>query len=80
MKINVPIIVKLAEQSMTLKEVTRIRAGSIIEFNKPWDTDLDLLINNKTIGHGQAVKVGEKFGLRISKLISIQDTIKAMGS
>lgn len=79
LKLEVPVIVRLAERVMPLQEVVNLCTGAIIEFDKPSDSELDLMINNKCIGNGQAVKVGENFGLRINHVGSVQERIKAMG-
>ena len=65
---------------MPLSEILNLTSGAIIEFEKSSDGELDLLINNKCIGHGQAVKVGENFGLRITDIGSVQERIRAMGA
>lgn len=79
LNLEVPVIVSLAERTMPLSEIVAISTGAIIEFDKPADSELELLINNKCIGAGQAVKVGENFGLRVSRVGTLQDRIKAMG-
>ncbi len=56
-----------------------IANSAIVEFDKPSDSELELLINNKCIGLGQAVKVGENFGLRITRIGSLHDRITALG-
>jgi flagellar motor switch/type III secretory pathway protein FliN len=43
--------------------------GSIIKFDKTCDELLELSIGNRTVARGEAVKVGDKFGLRISGLV-----------
>ena len=40
---------------------------------------LELLINNKTIGVGEAVKVGENFGLRLTQIGDVKQVIASMG-
>jgi flagellar motor switch protein FliN/FliY len=75
----VPIIVRLAERKLHLSEVMRLGAGAIIEFAKASDEPLELLINNKPIAVGEAVKVGENFGLRISQIGDVAQLVKAMG-
>lgn len=79
LKLHVPVIVQLAERSMPLSEIISLTTGAIIEFEKPADTELDLMINNKCIGRGQAVKVGENFGLRVTLIGSLKSRILAMG-
>ena len=79
MKLQVPVIVKLAERKLSLSEVMRIGVGAIIEFSKSSEESLELLINNKTIGIGDAVKVGENFGLRVTQVGDVREIVKAMG-
>lgn len=78
LQIEVPVIVRLAHRSMRVKEIMKLATGSIIEFEKAADAELDLMINNEVIGHGQAVKVGENFGLRILRILSLRDKIEAL--
>ena len=79
LNLEVPVIVELARREMVLAEILNLGSGAIIEFEKPFDAPLELKINNKTIGLGQAVKVGEKFGLRVGQIGSVTHRIKAMG-
>jgi hypothetical protein len=44
------------------------------------DEPLELLINNKVIGVGETVKVGENFGLRITQIGDLKQVIKSLGS
>jgi flagellar motor switch protein FliN/FliY len=77
--LHVPIIVKLAERKLSLSEVMRLGAGAIIEFSKSHGEPLELMINNKTIGLGEAVKVGENFGLRLTQIGDVREIIASLG-
>jgi flagellar motor switch protein FliN/FliY len=79
LRIEVPVIVKLAERKLTVAEVMRLGTGAIIEFFKASDEPLELLVNNKPIGVGEAVKVGENFGLKISQIGDVQQIIQSLG-
>ena len=80
LRLQVPVIVKLAERKLTMVEVLRLGNGSIVEFFKSSDQPLELLINNKTIAVGETVKVGENFGLRITQIGDIKQIIEAMNA
>ena len=80
LRLKVPVIVKLAERKLMLSEVMRLGVGAILEFSKASDEPLELLINNKPIGLGEAVKVGENFGLRINQIGDMKQIVAAMGS
>jgi flagellar motor switch protein FliN/FliY len=79
LRMHVPVIVKLAERKLTLAEVMRLGPGAIIEFVKASDEPLELLINNKAIALGDAVKVGENFGLKIKQIGDVKEVIRSMG-
>ena len=79
LKLQVPVIVQLAARSMNMQDVLELNVSSIIEFERPCDAELDLIVSNRQIGLGHAVKVGENFGLRVTRIGSIYDTIKALG-
>lgn len=80
LRLQVPVIVKLAERKLSLAEVMRLGNGAIIEFFKSSDEPLQLLINNKVIGTGETVKVGENFGLRITNIGDVKQVIRSMTS
>ena len=77
--IEVPVIVRLGMRRMTVGEVMRLDVGAIIEFAKSAEEELELLVNNIGVGKGQAVKVGENFGIKLTKIGSLRDTIKKLG-
>ncbi len=78
LKLEVPVIVRLGDRMMTTHDVISLVPGSIIELTKKADEELDLLVNNKQIGLGSAVKVGENFGIRISYIGDVRARIEAM--
>jgi flagellar motor switch protein FliN/FliY len=78
LQLQVPVIVKLAERKLALSEVMRLGVGAIIEFSKSSEEPLQLLINNKPIGLGEAVKVGENFGLRVTRIGSMRELVESL--
>jgi flagellar motor switch protein FliN/FliY len=58
----------------------RLGVGAIIEFHKAADDELELLANNKIIGKGHAVKVGENFGIKLTSIGPIKETIRILGT
>ena len=79
LRLEVPVIVKLADRKLLLSEVMRLGAGAIIEFVKSSSEPLELLINNKVIAVGETVKVGENFGLRLTRIGDIRQVIQSRG-
>ncbi len=76
--LEVPVIVQLAERKMNMAEVLSLNVGSVIEFEKQFDAELKLIVTDRQVGLGHAVKVGENFGLRITRIGTIYETIQAL--
>ena len=77
--LEVPVIVQIAERMMPVEDVVSMNPGAIIELPKPANGDLEILVNNKVIGMGTAVKVGEHFGVRVSYVGDLSHRLSAMG-
>ena len=79
LQLEVPVIVQLADRYMAMADVLALNVGSVIEFDKKFDAELELVVSDRQIGLGHAVKVGENFGLRITRIGTIYATIRALG-
>ncbi|PQO33799.1 FliM/FliN family flagellar motor C-terminal domain-containing protein [Blastopirellula marina] len=66
--IEVPIRVILAEKKMKVHDIVNIGVGSIIQFDKSCEDTLDVEIGRQKIAEGEAVKVGDKFGVRVTNI------------
>jgi flagellar motor switch protein FliN/FliY len=65
LRIRVPVTVTLASKRMPLQRVLELAPGTIIHFDKSCDDLLDLEVGSHRTARGEAVKVGERFGIRI---------------
>lgn len=79
LKLSVPVIVQVGERHLPVGDVLALGPGAILELGKAAESELSLLVNNKSIAQGTAVKVGENFGLKISEIGSTKDRVEAMG-
>jgi len=79
-KLEVPVIVRVGERHATMDEILALGPGAILELEKPAEEQLTLLINNKPIGSGEAVKVGENFGIRITAVEAPSHRVQAMAT
>jgi flagellar motor switch/type III secretory pathway protein FliN len=69
LKIDVPLRVVLAEKKQSLAAIMELGPGSIIQFTKSCEDLLELHVENQVVAQGEAVKVGDKFGLRITSMV-----------
>ena len=69
LQILVPVRVTLASQRKSIQEIIELGPGSIVKFDKTCDEPLELCVGDRPIAQGEVVKVGDKFGLKISGLV-----------
>lgn len=69
LRIQLPVRVVLATKKESLQNVVELAAGSIIKFEKSCDEMLHLQVGEHKVAVGEAVKVGDKFGFRVSNMV-----------
>jgi flagellar motor switch protein FliN len=69
LRVSMPVSVALASRKKSIEEILELGIGSIIHFDKPCDDPLELEVNGHAIAQGEAVKVGDKFGLRVQSVL-----------
>lgn len=69
LRVRVPVMVSLAHQKQAVGKIIELVPGSIIQFSKPCDEMLELEVGGRRVALGECVKVGDKFGLRITSFI-----------
>lgn len=80
LRIEVPVIVQIGSRRMLMRDVLALAPGAIIELPKDSEKELELLVNNKRIGRGRAVKVGENFGIRLTQIGNASQTLQMLRS
>jgi flagellar motor switch protein FliN/FliY len=77
--IPMQVTVELGRTKMAIKELLQLSQGSIIELNKMAGDHLEVFVNNKLIARGEVVVVNDRFGIRISEILSPQERVERMG-
>ena len=80
LRLRVPVITQLASRQMPIGTIRKLSIGTILEFDKCIDQPLRLLVNNKCVGKGDAVRVGERFGLLINHIEDRAARIRCLGN
>jgi len=77
MLLDVPleVSVELGRTRMTIHDLLALGPGSVIELDKVAGEPLDILINDRLVARGEAVVVNDKFGIRITDIVSPQERI-----
>jgi flagellar motor switch protein FliN/FliY len=76
--IPVEISVELGRTRMVINELLQLGQGSVIELGKLAGESLDIRINNKLIARGEVVVINEKFGVRLTDIISPLERIEKL--
>lgn len=69
LRIKVPVVVILAEKRQPLGRIVEMGPGSLVQFDKSCEEMLRMSVGSRTVATGEAVKVGDKFGLRITSIV-----------
>ncbi len=69
---------RLGRIEMPIGDIVNLGPGSIIEVGHLVDEPVDLLVNDKLIARGDVVVVDEKFGLRITEIVSARERIESL--
>jgi len=71
--------VELGRTRMLVNDLLQLGQGSVIELNKLAGDPLEVLVNDKLIARGEVVVVNEKFGIRLTDIISPIERIEKLG-
>lgn len=77
MLLDVPLEVgvELGRTRLTIQDLLQLGPGSVIELDKIAGEALDILVNGRLVARGEAVVVNDKFGVRITDIVSPQERI-----
>jgi len=76
--IPLEVTVELGRTKMLINDLLKLGQGSIIELTKLAGESLDILANQKAIARGEVVVVNEKYGIRLTEVISPMERIERL--
>ena len=76
--IPVTISMEVGRTSITIRNLLQLNQGSVIELDRLAGEPLDVLVNGTLIARGEVVVVNEKFGIRMTDVISPAERIKKL--
>ena len=71
--------VEIGRSRILLKDLLKMGEGYVIELDKLASEPLDLYVNSRLIARGEAVMVGDKFGIRLTDVVNTGDRIQKLG-
>ncbi|KKO10711.1 hypothetical protein LCGC14_0021940 [marine sediment metagenome] len=76
--IPVRISMEVGSTAITIRNLLQLNQGSVIELDRLAGEPLDVLVNGTLIAHGEVVVVNDKFGIRMTDVISPSERIKKL--
>ncbi len=76
--IPLTINVEIGRTRMLINDLLQLGQGSIVELDKLAGEPMEVLVNNKVIARGEVVVVNEKFGIRLTDIVSPTERIKQL--
>jgi len=71
--------VELGRSKMLVNDLLQLGQGSIFELDKKVGDQIDIYVSDKLLARGEVVVVEEKFGIRLTDIISPDERIKTLG-
>lgn len=78
MDIPLRVSVELGRTKMLVSDLLNLGQGSVIELNKLAGEPMEILVNDKLVARGEAVVVNEKFGVRLTDIISTKERVEQL--
>lgn len=78
--LDVPVTLSLevGRTKISIRNLLQLNQGSVVELDRLAGEPLDVLVNGTLIAHGEVVVVNEKFGIRLTDVISAQERIRKL--
>jgi flagellar motor switch protein FliN/FliY len=76
--IPVTISMEVGNTEISIRNLLQLNQGSVIELDRLAGEPLDVLVNGQLIAHGEVVMVNEKFGIRLTDVVSPTERIKKL--
>ena len=76
--IPVSISMEVGSTEISIRNLLQLNQGSVVELDRLAGEPLDVLVNGTLIAHGEVVVVNEKFGIRLTDVISPSERIKKL--
>ena len=78
-EVPLQVSVEVGRARILLKDLLQMGEGYVVELDKMAGEPLDLFVNGRLIARGEAVRVGDKFGIRLTEVVSQSDRLEKLG-
>lgn len=79
LEIPLEVSVELGRKRMRISELLAVSVGSVLELSTAAGSPLSIYANNTLIARGEAVVVGERYGIRVTDIVSPRERVRRLG-
>jgi flagellar motor switch protein FliN len=76
--IPVTISMEIGHTKISIRNLLQLNQGSVVELDRLAGEPMDVLVNNCLVAHGEVVVVNEKFGIRLTDIVSAAERVKKL--
>lgn len=76
--IPVTLSIEIGRARMSIRNLLQLNQGSVVELDRLAGEPLDIMVNGTLVAHGEVVVVNDKFGIRLTDVISAQERVKKL--
>ncbi len=76
--IPVTMSVEIGSTKINIRNLLQLNQGSVVELDRLAGEPLDVMVNGTLVAHGEVVVVNEKFGIRLTDVISAQERVRKL--
>ena len=78
--IPLAVTVELGRSKMLINDLLQLGQGSVVELTKLVGEPLEVLVNDKLVARGEVVVVNEKFGVRLTDIVTPMERVKSLAT
>jgi len=78
-EVPLQVSVEVGRARILLKDLLQMGEGYVVELDKMAGEPLDLYVNGRLIARGEAVRIGDKFGIKLTEVVSQSDRLEKLG-
>lgn len=78
--LDVPVTLSMefGRTQISIRNLLKLNQGSVVELDRLAGEPLDILVNGTLVAHGEVVVVNDKFGIRLTDIISLSERVKRL--
>lgn len=77
--VRLTLTLEVGRAKITVRELLALTPGSVVELDRQAGEPLDLYVNGILVARGEVVVVNERFGLRLTEVVSASDRVRNLG-